>query len=303
MWLARIVLRVVPRGPTSSLKLRSIQSARLLLNGRASMPGLAHSVNPNPNLSQILEICSEYRRDAYNRRSSRFGSAVISRYRGARELIPMRIIAGERRGHKIDGPKGHTTRPTSDLVRESVFNLLRQDVPDCVVVDLFAGTGALGLEALSRGASRAIFVEQNRSNVALIHRNLATLRYEDRGHVLTGDAYRWVRAFVPIDEAPMVVLLDPPYREYDLHAPKVNRLLAELIRKLPDGSVILVESGRILDESVLPDLDSWDVRRYGGTQVGVRAVTADDRRADVDDPGTRDDDLDSTDAESPDADA
>ncbi len=65
----------------------------------------------------------------------------------------MRIIAGQRRGHKFDGPKGNTTRPTSDLVRESLFNILGEQVVDRVVVDLFAGTGALGLEALSRGAS------------------------------------------------------------------------------------------------------------------------------------------------------
>src|SRR4051812_24266285 len=90
----------------------------------------------------------------------------------------MRIIAGERRGHKIEGPKGSTTRPTSDFVRESLFNILREVVVGRVVVDLFAGTGAIGMEALSRGASRAIFVEQNRENVRLIHQNLARLRYE-----------------------------------------------------------------------------------------------------------------------------
>src|SRR3954454_23421881 len=100
----------------------------------------------------------------------------------------MRIIAGQRRGHKFDGPKGSRTRPTSDLVRESLFNILGEVVDGLVIVDLFAGTGTLGLEALSRGASRAIFVEQNRDNVALIHRNLATLRYEDRGLVLPTDA-------------------------------------------------------------------------------------------------------------------
>src|SRR4051794_5222269 len=123
----------------------------------------------------------------------------------------MRIIAGERRGHKIDGPKGQGTRPTSDLVRESVFNILGEAVVDRVVVDLFAGTGALGLEALSRGAARAVFVELNRENVGLIYRNLATLRYEARVRVLPTDAYRWARSFVPIGDEPMVVLVDPPY--------------------------------------------------------------------------------------------
>src|SRR3954447_824564 len=119
----------------------------------------------------------------------------------------MRIIAGQRRGHKFDGPKGGGTRPTSDLVRESLFNILGELVAGRIVIDLFAGTGALGLEALSRGAARAIFIEQNRLNVALIHRNLATLRYEDRGRVMTADAYRWARSFTPIDDEPLVVLL------------------------------------------------------------------------------------------------
>src|SRR5271170_3131753 len=103
----------------------------------------------------------------------------------------MRIIAGQRRGHKFDGPKGSDTRPTSDLVRESLFNILGAEVAGRFVVDLFAGTGALGLEALSRGASRAVFIERKRENVALIYRNLATLRFEDRARVFTADAYRW----------------------------------------------------------------------------------------------------------------
>ncbi|GAC1464405.1 MAG: RsmD family RNA methyltransferase [Isosphaeraceae bacterium] len=184
----------------------------------------------------------------------------------------MRIIAGERRGHKIDGPKGQGTRPTSDLVRESLFNILREVVVGRVVVDLFAGTGAIGLEALSRGAERAIFVEQNRDNVALIHRNSATLRYEDRIRVLLADAYRWGRTFVPVDDQPLVVLLDPPYRDHELHAGKVSQLLARLASKLPEGSVIVVESGKTLDHQVLPDIDCWDIRRYGGTQVAIRTV-------------------------------
>src|SRR3954449_6251812 len=77
----------------------------------------------------------------------------------------MRIIAGQRRGQKFDGPKGGGTRPTSDLVRESLLNILGGEVAGRIVVDLFAGTGAIGLEALSRGAARALFVEQNRENV------------------------------------------------------------------------------------------------------------------------------------------
>jgi 16S rRNA (guanine966-N2)-methyltransferase len=186
----------------------------------------------------------------------------------------MRIIAGQRRGHKIDGPRGRDTRPTSDLVRESMFNILRRVVADRPVIDLFAGTGALGLEALSRGASHALFVERDRENAGLIRRNLATLRYEDRGAVVAADAYRWAKTFAPPPGEPVVVFLDPPYRAIEEQAGKFRTLLADLVAKLPDDSVLVVESGRPFDADVevLPDLDAWDVRRYGGTYVAVRML-------------------------------
>ena len=185
----------------------------------------------------------------------------------------MRIIAGLRRGHKFDGPKGSATRPTSDLVRESIFNIVGGSITGMIVVDLFAGTGALGLEALSRGAARAVFVERKSENVALIHRNIATLRFEDRSSVLAADAYRWARGFEPIDDEPMAVFLDPPYRHYEAHAPKVNQMLEHLARKLPAGSLIALEASCGLDDRILPELDCWDLRRYGRTQVAIRYLT------------------------------
>ncbi len=190
----------------------------------------------------------------------------------------MRIIAGQRRGHKIDGPKASTgTRPTSDLVRESLFNILRDLVADRDVIDLFAGTGALGLEALSRGARRAVFVERDRDNVALIYRNVATLRYQDRAVIRHADAYRWARSYHPEDDRPVIVLLDPPYREYEIHAKYLNRMLAGLVENLTPGSMIALESGRTLDARILPDFDAWDIRRYGDTQLAFLDLAAPDR--------------------------
>jgi len=185
----------------------------------------------------------------------------------------MRIIAGQRRGHKFDGPNDHrATRPTSDLVRESVFNILGDAVEGLLVIDLFAGTGALGLEALSRGAGRAIFVERNRENVALIRRNVATLRYEDRASIVANDAYRWARSYVPTDSEPVVVFIDPPYSDYEDHLERIVKLLGGLVESLPRGSILVAESRRKMDEEVLPEPDAWDVRRYGGTQVAIRTV-------------------------------
>jgi 16S rRNA (guanine966-N2)-methyltransferase len=184
----------------------------------------------------------------------------------------MRIIAGQRRGHKIASEPGRDVRPTSDLVREAIFNILRESIEGRSVIDLFAGTGALGLEALSRGASRALFVERRRETAALIRRNLGTLRYEDRGAVLLADAYRWVRSFRPLDEAPVVVFVDPPYRDHESRARPVRPLLANLVSRLPVGSIVIVESGRELDELDLPDADAWDRRRYGNTRVALRTI-------------------------------
>ncbi len=184
----------------------------------------------------------------------------------------MRIIAGQRRGHKFEGPADRHTRPTSDLVRESIFNILGDRIEDCIVYDLFAGTGALGLEALSRGASRAVFVEIDRETASLIRRNLATLRYQDRAAVVTGDAYRWLRNFTPLDDTPVVFFLDPPYREFQNHPKRFATALAELIGRLPDGSTLVVEYPDKLETEVLPDPELWDLRRYGGTRVAIRTI-------------------------------
>ena len=176
----------------------------------------------------------------------------------------MRIIAGQRRGHKFDGPRDQSTRPTSDLVREAIFNILGEAVEGLLVIDLFAGTGAIGLEALSRGATRSIFVERNRGNLDLIRRNIATLRYEDRASVISHDAYRWAKSYTFEEDEPVVVFIDPPYADYDNHPDRIRKLLEGLISSVPVGSIIAAESRLKLDDDVLPELETWDVRRYGG---------------------------------------
>lgn len=182
----------------------------------------------------------------------------------------MRIIAGERRGHKFDGPRDSHTRPTSDFVREAIFNILGASVADRVVIDLFAGSGALGLEALSRGADRAIFVERDRINVGLIHRNLATLRLDDRATVRLADAYRWVRGFEPDSATPVLALIDPPYREFARRDGAMAELVNTLTTRLPAGSTIVLESDSDYDLAALAG--AWDIRRYGGTKVALQTI-------------------------------
>jgi len=141
----------------------------------------------------------------------------------------MRIVGGRHRGRRLVAPSGDTVRPTSDRAREALFNILSHGrfaaagLPFAgqPVLDGFAGTGALGLEALSRGASAVVFIETEREALAALRRNIATLGEEDSAHVMTGDATRPPRA--PMRCA--LAFLDPPYRS-GLAAPALAALAA-----------------------------------------------------------------------------
>jgi 16S rRNA (guanine966-N2)-methyltransferase len=175
----------------------------------------------------------------------------------------VRIIAGSRKGHTIRAPAGLATRPTSDRVRENVFNILGQRVEDAVVLDLFAGSGAMGLEALSRGASRAVFVESERAACRAIDDNLERLRLSG-AEVRCEDVERYLgretRRFG-------LVFCDPPYGEYEglepVLAGRLPRLLAE------DGLLVLETSSRG-PEPQLP-LEVQTSRRYGAARITLFA--------------------------------
>ena len=121
----------------------------------------------------------------------------------------MRIIAGERRGAKLEAVPGMNTRPTADRVKEGLFNIIQMEIAsDTRVLDVFAGTGALGLEALSRGAKEAVFIEQAPQALAVLKRNIAKCRYEDRAYVLKGDALSHLATLQ--GQQFDLILLDPP---------------------------------------------------------------------------------------------
>ncbi|HSL58436.1 MAG TPA: 16S rRNA (guanine(966)-N(2))-methyltransferase RsmD [Acidimicrobiales bacterium] len=167
----------------------------------------------------------------------------------------MRIVAGSARGLRIEAPPGRSTRPTSDRVREAVFNALGSldAVRGARVLDLFAGSGALGLEALSRGADHATFVDTDPRALDVVRSNIEHLGVADRSTVVRADALAFVRTMEPVD----VALCDPPYA-FDGWTALLDELAADLV---------VAESDRELD---LPD--GWDatrVRRYGGTLVTV----------------------------------
>src|SRR6184192_4265341 len=147
----------------------------------------------------------------------------------------MRIIAGSRKGHTIHAPRGHDTRPTADRVRENVFNLIGP-VDGAAVLDLFAGSGAMGLEALSRGAARAVFVEDDREACRTIDRNLDKLRLSG-ARVVQQDALRALAAEAVAGRRYDLVLVDPPYEMF-------SSLQNGLSKYLP---AVLAEDGLVVD--------------------------------------------------------
>jgi len=167
----------------------------------------------------------------------------------------MRIIAGTHRGHRIAAPKGRDTRPTSDRVRENAFNLIGP-VDNGDVLDLFAGSGAMGLEALSRGAASATFVESDREACRTINANLDKLNL--KASVLCQDV---LRAVTSERRTYDLVLCDPPY-DYD-HAKLVPRL-ARLVSE--DGVLVYESSGR-QDPPEVPGLELRTSRRYGSARL------------------------------------
>lgn len=170
----------------------------------------------------------------------------------------MRIIAGSRKGHTIFAPKGLDTRPTGDRVREAAFMLVGP-VEGASVLDLYAGSGAMGLEALSRGAERAVFVERDRAACRTIERNLEKLRLSG-ARVACEDVLR----FLATDRGEYeLIVVDPPY---ELVESLVVRLAPYLHDRLaPDGILLLESAARL--EPDLPGLARRTSRRYGSTRL------------------------------------
>lgn len=180
----------------------------------------------------------------------------------------MRIIGGKWRGRRLLAPKTAAIRPTADRARESLFNMLAHGVATlngATVADICAGTGALGFEALSRGAARAIFVDQNPAALELARHNAMALGAEDAAKIIRADACRLPPAEAPVDLA----FLDPPYRQ-GLTTP----ILAALHRQgwLKAGGVVVIEIGHDENITLPPFLDVIKDRTVGEAKFLVTVV-------------------------------
>jgi len=182
----------------------------------------------------------------------------------------MRIVAGQYRGRAIVAPKGDATRPTSDRVREATFSALIARgllTSDDNVLDLFAGSGALGLEALSRGVARATFVEQDRHALEALNKNIGVLGAENVTAVIRGDSF--LRADGKIAGGPFTLLfLDPPYR---IESSEVRALIDALFASgllVPHATVVWEHAARTEPE-LSEDWGTVFTKRYGSTAVTI----------------------------------
>lgn len=148
----------------------------------------------------------------------------------------MRIIAGEARGRVIDAPAGMHTRPTLDRVRENLFNMIQNDVPGSRVLDLFAGSGALGLEAISRGAAFAILADHDRNACEIQQKNIERLRYGGRTRQFRCDWKKTLQSLSSEKEHFDLVFLDPPYSMLDL-----KEVFSSLIPVIGPETLVILE--------------------------------------------------------------
>ncbi len=175
----------------------------------------------------------------------------------------MRVIAGKAKGRKLRSVSGDVTRPITDLVKESLFNILRNEVVDAVFLDLFAGTGSVGIEALSRGARRAVFVERNRRAIKTIEENLRITGLADRAEVIRDDVFKFL-AREPTEKFDLIYIAPPQYKG----------LWAETLLAL-DGRGFLAEGGLAIaqifpkeyEDLALKSLELLDQRKYGSTML------------------------------------
>jgi 16S rRNA (guanine966-N2)-methyltransferase len=161
------------------------------------------------------------------------------------------------------------TRPMKDRLREAVFNLVGTDIKGAHAIDLFAGTGALGLEALSRGALRATFIEQHYPTAAIIKQNITALEVTDATEIVPGNTFIWFRRQPELGNLPWVVFCSPPYDFYVERIAEMLELLGGMIDSAPENSVFIVEADERFDFKLLPQPEQWDVRTYMPATVGI----------------------------------
>jgi len=193
------------------------------------------------------------------------------RHSSAGKATPaVRIIGGKLGGRKLLYTGHLRTRPMKDRLREAIFNLVGSDAAGKHAVDLFAGTGALGLEAISRGAVGATFLEQHFPTARIVRQNAALLGVGERCQVVSGNVFAWVEHDSLDGAEPWLVFCSPPYAYYVERQADVLGLVGKLVERAPAGSIFVIESDARFDTGLLPGLSGgWDVRYYPPAVVAI----------------------------------
>jgi len=183
----------------------------------------------------------------------------------------MRVIAGKYGSRPLASLKGLALRPTSDRLRETLFNILGAAIEGAVFVDAYAGTGAVGIEALSRGAAQAYFIEKHRAGVALIHKNLKSLDAERRAEVLTMDAVRGLEMLQARGLRADFVFADPPYDQIEESSRTLEFLGAS--EMLAEGARVIVEMRRSGKKRIELPERTGELRKIRVVEQGDAALT------------------------------
>ena len=180
----------------------------------------------------------------------------------------IRIVSGELRGRKLTCNVEPKLRPMPDRVRESLFSILTSEIAGRPFFDLFAGTGAVGMEGLSRGAGPVTFVEFDGKTAAEINRHLRQFGVADKATVLKADVYRWASRWLPPTE-PVTIFLGPPFPDFDDRQQELMAVVAVILAKLPPDSVFAIQSEKAFDAELLPEPESWRHRVYGRNRLSL----------------------------------
>ena len=178
----------------------------------------------------------------------------------------MRVIAGTARSLNLKTPAGLDTRPTTDRIKETLFNMLQADIPGCVFVDMFSGSGGIGIEALSRGAGYAVIVDCAREAIQAIERNAQAVLKDDldkRARIIRADYRSAIGSLGGMSFD--LVFLDPPYRMVEAYGDALKRLRAQ--GALAEGCIIIAERLREREIPLPEGFESYDTRSYGATSV------------------------------------
>jgi len=181
--------------------------------------------------------------------------------------MTIRIIGGSNKKRKLSTFSGKDIRPTSDRLRESIFNIISPIVKNAVSLDLFAGTGALGIEALSRGACFCLFIDNNKAAIELIKTNIALCQFEEKAMTRKWDITKNLDCVLSLEKKFDLIFMDPPYHQ-DMISTTLHHL--QRTQKITNGASIVIEHA--ISEAIPESLSCFQVmdqRRYGKTEVSV----------------------------------